>query len=119
MSSTYNKTFNNTSSGNFMKEYSSDQIANWKKSGTQMGKSWEEIENLILGLVRRGVPTLSELTDLYQEEKALKVKAMALNNQAFATRVIHSLMRNNDPVVKDLIPEDTLKAIAKDIKSNS
>ena len=65
------------------------------------------------------LPTLSELTDLYQEEKALKVKAMALNNQAFATRVVHSLMRNNDPVVKELIPEDTLKAIAKDMKSNS
>tara|TARA_R100000808_G_scaffold924_1_gene4427 strand:- start:3060 stop:3419 length:360 start_codon:yes stop_codon:yes gene_type:complete len=119
MGSTYTKTFNNTSSGNFIKEYSSDQIANWKKNGTQMGKSWKQIQNLILGLVHTGVPTLSELADLYQEEKALKVKAMDLNDTAFATRVIHSMMRNNDPVVKELIPEDTLKAIAKDLKSNS
>lgn len=119
MSSTYTKTFNNTSSGKFKKEYSSDQIANWKKSGTQMGKSWKHIRNLILGLVHTGVPSLSELDDLYQEEKALKVKAMDLNDTAFATRVIHSLMRTNDPVVKELIPEDTLKSIAKDMKSNS
>jgi len=118
MATPYNKDFNKTNSGKIALEYSAEKVAEWVEDGTPY-KTWDEIENIILGLVKRGVPSTQGIYDLLTEENKLKLKALQLNNKRFVTKVIRSGLRHNNPVMMDLIPEEIQKEIAKDIKSNS
>ncbi len=118
MATPYTNDFNNKNSGKVTLEYSSEKITEWTTNGTPY-KTWENIRNLILGLVHEGVPSTQGIYDLQSEENKLKLKTQELNDKRFATKVIRSGMRHNSPEILALIPEDVQKEIAKDIKSNS